>query len=222
MSSVIPTEPPDNTAIGASRGRVLAVLQEADGPLGIKAICAHVGLHPNTARFHLDALIEQQLVERTTGARTGPGRPRALYKSSSEGTARSARRYGLLAQLLVQYIATRSDHPAGAALEAGEAWGRSVVGADGAVRSAPAAVSALTAVLSDYGFAPEPVTTSDTRLILLHHCPFREAAEANRDVVCAVHLGLMRGVLAELTAPVRVDSLEPFVEPNLCIARLAG
>jgi hypothetical protein len=47
-----------------------------------------------------------------------------------------------------------------------------------------------------------------------------EVAEAYGHVVCAVHLGLMQGALAELRAPLTADSLEPFVEPSLCIASL--
>ena len=58
------------------------------------------------------------------------------------------------------------------------------------------------ATLDDIGFAPEPVTAGRQRRILLHHCPFREAAEEHREVVCTIHLGLMRGLLAELDAPI--------------------
>lgn len=213
-------DPPDDVGIGASRRRVLAALQAADGPLGVNAICAQVGLHANTARFHLDALVKQRLVERATEPREGPGRPRALYKSISEGTARGARRYGLLAQMLVEYVATHAERPVRAALDAGEAWGRSAARADAPAASGPGAVRALTEILGDYGFAPEAVTAGGRQQIRLHHCPFREAAETNRDVVCALHLGLMRGVLGELNAPAQAETLDPFVEPNLCIARL--
>lgn len=211
---------PDGVAIGASRRRVLEALQAADGPLGVNAVCALVGLHANTARFHLDALVEQHLVERATEPREGPGRPRALYKSISEGTASGARRYGLLAQILVEHVATRSERPALAALDAGQAWGRSAARAD--ATAVPEAVRTLTGILGDYGFAPEVVPAGDPQRVLLHHCPFREAALANPDVVCALHLGLMRGVLDELDAPVQAETLVPFVEPNLCVAHLAA
>ena len=42
----------------------------------------------------------------------------------------------------------------------------------------------------------------------------------HEDVVCAVHLGLMQGMLAELDAPIVADRLEPFVQPSLCVAHL--
>jgi predicted ArsR family transcriptional regulator len=40
-------------------------------------------------------------------------------------------------------------------------------------------------------------------------------------VICALHLGLMRGALARMRAPVSVDRLDPFVEPSLCVAHLS-
>jgi predicted ArsR family transcriptional regulator len=78
----------------------------------------------------------------------------------------------------------------------------------------------LVDALDSFGFAPEAKTAGGKRQILLRHCPFRESASKHPEVVCAVHLGLMRGMLAELDAPIDADQLDPFVEPNLCIARL--
>jgi predicted ArsR family transcriptional regulator len=37
-----------------------------------------------------------------------------------------------------------------------------------------------------------------------------------------VHLGLMQGALTAMRAPVTVDRLDPFVEPDLCVAHLAS
>ena len=210
---------PKDLPLGASRRRVLEVLQQSDGPLAVSAISAQVALHPNTARFHLDALVEHRLVERVSGPRRGPGRPRTLYRNTFEDSVSGVRRYELLAQLLVEFLATQSDSTR-AALKAGEAWGRSAVTRHAGSGGALTAVHSLAEVLEDYGFAPEVVATGDTQQILLHHCPFVEAAKSNRGVVCAVHLGLMRGALAEVDSAVEVETLDAFVEPNLCIARL--
>jgi len=78
------------------------------------------------------------------------------------------------------------------------------------------------AALDDIGFEPEAVSNGRTRQILLHHCPFREAAANNREVVCGVHLGLMQGLLSELNAPITAHQLDALVEPSLCITRLAA
>ena len=66
------------------------------------------------------------------------------------------------------------------------------------------------------------VGPADRREIRLHQCPFLEVAQEHREVVCAVHLGLMRGMLDELDAPLEATRLDPFVEPDLCITRLAN
>jgi predicted ArsR family transcriptional regulator len=56
----------------------------------------------------------------------------------------------------------------------------------------------------------------------LRQCPFLEVARQHRDVICALHLGLMRGALDLMRAPVTADELAPFVEPGLCVARLTA
>lgn len=201
---------------------MLAVLQGAREPLAINDIATRVGLHPNTARFHLDGLVEQGFAERDTEQRETPGRPRALYTAVADRPLGGRRSYRLLAQILTSYVATHTKQPGEAALRAGEAWGRFLTERPAPFRrvDAAAAIRQLVDTLDEVGFAPEAVTVGRERQILLHHCPFRETAEEHRDVVCAVHLGLMRGMLAELGAPVDAKRLDPFVEPNLCIARL--
>jgi predicted ArsR family transcriptional regulator len=217
-------DPPDSVALGDSRARVLEALQTARTALGVGQVATKVGLHPNTARFHLDGLVEQGLAERNSEERATPGRPRALY-SATRGSAPAGRRsYRLLAQILTSYLATTSRQPEKAALRAGEEWGRYLAERPAPFRriDAAAATRQLVQALDDIGFAPEPTTVGRKRQIRLHHCPFREAAEQHREVVCTIHLGLMRGMLAEMEAPLFAESLEPFVEPDLCITRLTS
>jgi predicted ArsR family transcriptional regulator len=52
-------------------------------------------------------------------------------------------------------------------------------------------------------------------------CPFLELARRHPDVVCPIHLGLMRGALAELGGALTATSLEPFRTESLCVAHLA-
>ena len=73
-------------------------------------------------------------------------------------------------------------------------------------------------LLAEHGFEPE----RENGDILMRRCPFHDLAEQHGDVVCSVHLGLVRGALTEIGAPVTVTRLEPFVEPRLCRARLGA
>ena len=213
---------PAPAALGASRSRVLAILQDAGGALGVAEVATRMGLHPNTARFHLDGLVEAGLVERSTETRDEPGRPRALYTARPDAARAGQRSYRLLAEILTSYIAAHEAKPAKAARDAGYTWGRYLAERPPPYRRTDAATAnrQLMRMLGDVGFDPEPAGGRKQQ-ILLHHCPFREAAAENREVVCSVHLGLMQGLLAELDSPLSAERLDPFVEPSLCVAHLA-
>lgn len=211
-------------ALSESRARVLGVLQDAGVPLNVGDVSQRVGLHVNTVRFHLDALVGQGLVERTTEEREQPGRPRVLYTVVPR-TARVGRRsYRLLAEILTSYMAAEIPQPAEAAARAGQAWGKFLADRPPPFRrlDADAATGQLVDALTEIGFVSEAVTAGRQRQVLLHHCPFREIAEEHREVVCAIHLGLMQGLLTAIDAPIDAKRLDPFVKPNLCVAHLGN
>lgn len=202
----------------AGRLRILQLLQKSRDALGVQDLVEQVGLHPNTVRFHLVRLVRDGLVQRHSEARTTPGRPRFTY--AAEDAASDQRSYRLLAKILASFMTEALPDAANAATRAGRSWGRYLT-----ERPAPysrtneqTTVATLMDALATMGFAPEP--TVDGKEIHLRNCPFREVADENLQVVCAVHLGIMQGVLAELRSPVTATRLEPFVEPHLCVAHL--
>ena len=211
--------------LGRSRGDVLDMLRAADGALGVREVAQRTGLHPNTARFHLEALVEAGLAVREREDRETPGRPRIGYRAVAD-SPRGRRRYRLLAEMLTSMIAGTMPEPGRAAEEAGRQWGAYLTEQPAPYQrpAAPEAVTRLTAVMDDLGFAPhtEPDTDAGRYRMSLRQCPFREVAERHRDVICSLHLGLMRGALDRMRAPVTADRLDPFVEPSLCVARLTA
>jgi predicted ArsR family transcriptional regulator len=76
----------------------------------------------------------------------------------------------------------------------------------------------VTEVFAELGFDPEPA--ADRREVLLRGCPFRAVAREHPRVVCAVHLGLLRGLLERLGGATAGADLQPFVEPEMCVARV--
>jgi len=54
----------------------------------------------------------------------------------------------------------------------------------------------------------------------MRRCPFHDLAEAQPEIICAVHKGLITGALQELGSELEVAGLDVFVEPDLCVARL--
>ena len=222
-AAVLGADRTPRTTLGRSRARVLSELESGDGALTVADIAERVGLHQNTARFHLDALVETGHAERHVEERHQPGRPRTLYSATPDSAAVGQRSYRMLAEILAGHVAAHSHNPAETAARAGREWGRFV-----ADRPAPfervdtaAATTQLVDVLDRIGFRPRAVTAAGDRLIELHHCPFRELAVTQAKVVCSIHLGLMQGVLDEIDAPIEAERVEPFVEPSVCLIHLA-
>jgi predicted ArsR family transcriptional regulator len=220
MTTTLVDAPPPVPA-GSRREQVLGLLRSSGQPVSVADVAAATGLHLNTARFHLDALVGDQLAERLAEPREVPGRPRILY--SAHGPLPGPRSYALLAEMLTGLVSSFKDNEA-ATVEAGRAWGQHLV-----ERAAPSehldaeeAVSRLNRVLDAIGFQPEarPGKTKRDTEVRLHHCPFREVAQRHSDVVCTIHLGLIQGALDALHAPLEATALEPFVRPSMCIARL--
>ena len=73
--------PDAGSPLGRSRGRVLDLLRAA-GSLGVQEVADQTGLHPNTARFHLDALVKGGQASREPQARPTPGRPSMACRSA--------------------------------------------------------------------------------------------------------------------------------------------
>jgi predicted ArsR family transcriptional regulator len=217
--------PEDSSPLGRSRAEVLGMLRAEGSPLGIREVASRTGLHPNTARFHLEALVHAGLATRSIPDRDRPGRPRIAYQATSSGPS-GQRRYQLLAEMLTSMVAAVMPDPGGSAEEAGREWGAYLTEqpAPYARHSAGDAIAKLTAIMEDLGFAPKVTAEAGgTRYRLgLRHCPYREVALAHRDVICPLHLGLVRGTLARMRAPVTAERLEPFAEPGLCVTWLAA
>ena len=223
--------PDAGAPLGRSRARVLELLREAAAPLGVQEVAERCGLHPNTARFHLDALVAAGLAIRDRGPRPNPGVRRlgrsAIGYRAAGGDARGApageRRYRLLAEMLASMIAGLLPDSAATAEQAGREWGGYLAEQPPPYRppTAARALGDLTALLDDMGFDPELAAASGTPpRILLRECPFREVAGRHQAVVCSLHLGIIRGALARMRAPLTAGRLEPFTSPGLCLVHL--
>jgi predicted ArsR family transcriptional regulator len=205
------------------REEVLGALRGSDVPLGVADVARRLGIHPNTARFHLDALAAGGAAVRVLEPPSGRGRPRTVYHPRPGMDRGGVRSYRLLAQILLSHLSSAGPDPEDAAARAGRVWGGFL-----AERPAPSqhltageAVGRLTALLAGLGFAPDPGTDVPVPAVIrLRHCPFLELAEGYGQLVCQVHQGLMQGALAKLGAPVTAARLEPFAEPGACLAHL--
>ncbi len=207
-----------------TRRDLLRFLDRADMPQDVRALAAEVDLHPNTVRDHLDLLHRAGLVTRTTESRDKPGRPKVLFDAADRGTrSPGSEGYRFLAEVLAGYMYTHLDNPAAAAEEAGRAWGRYMVKKPEPfdLPDSNQVLSQIVTALAEMGFAPEEERKDDRFVIRLHDCPFRDVARTRTDVVCSVHLGMLRGMTEELGESMTVDDLTPFVAPSICVANLS-
>ena len=206
-----------------SRVALVKTLRLGSRGLDVRELAETVGLHVNTVRSHLALLERAGLVHRHAEPRKAPGRPRQLYTAAvpdvpAEGEGDD--RYQLLARMLASYVATLDD-PAAAAEETGRQWGRQLVRIPEpfAASSPGQATELLIQVLDELGFQPRYGATPSE--IELRHCPFRDVAEVHPEVACSLHLGLMRGAMAQVDAPLSVEDLMPFVDPGRCLTHVS-
>lgn len=197
------------------------MLRASGDPMSIIAIADVLGVHPNTVRFHLDGLLGEGQVEQVKPDRKRPGRPALMFRAIRQMDRGGTRRYRMLAEILVNAIGAEQDS-ATKALAAGRAWGREQDGRLKDATSSEQAIDGLVDVLEELGFAPERRRSNGEQQVGLRHCPFLELAENRAGIVCPVHLGLMQGALETWGAPVTVQRLDAFVEPDLCVAHLEG
>lgn len=205
--------------LSAPRARILEQLQSSSGGTKVEPLATRLGLHTNTVREHLDALLQRGLVTRELAPAVGRGRPAWTYAPAagqSEPEPR-VRDYAGLATALAGQIARTSANPGADALSAGEEWGRAL----STGRTANTAVRArrsVVAVLAELGFDPE--SDRHARSVRLRRCPLLDAAREYPAVICPVHLGIVRGALAALGADPEGASIVPFAEPGACTLNL--
>jgi predicted ArsR family transcriptional regulator len=185
-------------------------------PVTVASLVTLTHLHENTIRGHLDALVRDGFVTRTLIEPEGRGRPAWLYAGTEVSSSSLSEHAGMVAAL-ARSIAAHDPDPVGHAAESGEIWGRQLAREHrGALPLESDARQQLLEVMDGLGFAPG-TDEHDPDRVRLTRCPFLEVATRFQEVVCAVHLGLARGVLSENGADPEGTQLLPFSEPGACI-----
>jgi predicted ArsR family transcriptional regulator len=204
-----------------TRTRLLELLRASDAGCDARELAHELGLHVNTVRSHLATLERAHLVTSSPEVRQVRGRPRIIFRAAAAEDPVAGDEYRFLATVLASSITTDTDDPGRLAQRAGERWGQHLVD-----RSPPGrrfepdeAVERAVALLDDLGFAPR-LAAGTRGQIELHRCPFRELAAEHGDVVCGVHLGILRGALAEAGGSTVGISLSPFVTESMCLAEI--
>lgn len=180
-----------------TRARLFELLANARRPMGVEELAEALDLHPNGARFHLERLQEDGLIERAkvAGAR---GRPRFEWAVAPGATPGGAPPEGYLE--LARWLARVIESGEDGGLERVERSGREIGRELAPGRSGEHPGDAVRTALAALGFQPERHVSGERVTYLLGNCPYREAARESQSVVCTLHRGLAQGLL---------DVLEP-------------
>lgn len=204
--------------------RYVATQQE---PVSREQAASAVDLPLHTAKFHLDRLVEDGLLDvefrRLTG-RSGPGagRPAKLYRRSNRQFSISLpeRRYELVGDVLATAIdrSIRQGVPVADAVRdaAAEAGHRLARTADDAGEPVHENLERTVRVLARHGYEPQRLGNT----VRLANCPFDRLATDHTDLVCRLNLALVGGVIDELRARGVTPELAP--QTGFCCVQLHG
>lgn len=195
-----------------------------DAPVSRDQAASGVGVPRHVAKFHLDKLEEDGLLDiqfsRPPG-RTGPGagRPSKLYRRSTREFAVSLpeRRYDFAGTIMATAMSrSKQEHiPIAEALhDAATAAGREM-GVEGRRRageqpSQERLLDIAREVLAEYGYEPR----SKDGCMIMANCPFHALAQEHTELVCGMNLDLLTGFLDGLEATNLRSELDP--APNRC------
>lgn len=205
----------DNT-----RYAIYLELARSPRPLATADVADTLGLHPNTVRPHLERMREVGLLDVTTEARHGVGRPQHLYSLAADAPSLGLEPSGvrLIARMLAR-TAARAGVTADDAFETGREQGRADAGSH---TDDASCLEALVGSMASLGFDPEVCGGDDgeTAVIAFANCPFRELAEAFPELVCSLHRGMIEGFVDRVGGG-EVGDFHPLAHRQPCQVAIA-
>ena len=218
----------DAAGIGALadpvRRRLYLYVCSRPEPVGRDEAAEAVGVARHQAKFHLDRLEADGLLESEfarLGGRSGPGAGRTskLYRRTDREIAVSLpdREYELAGRLLADAVAesVSSGEPVlevlhRRAVAHGRALGRGALAGTAAPESAGSALRLAASVLAGHGYEPRP----EGERVVLANCPFHALAQAQTELICHMNEAMVAGVAAALEPHCPRVALDP--EPDRC------
>jgi predicted ArsR family transcriptional regulator len=198
-------------------------------PVSRERAAEGVGVALHVAKFHLDKLVDDGLLEvgfaRRTG-RQGPGagRPAKLYRRAAREVSVTLpqRSYELAGRLMARGIAgaRAAGRPVAetlndAAREQGRGMAAEALRRAGDDSSPEALLAAARSVLDEQGYATRPGPVGLT----FANCPFHALVAEHTDLVCGMNLAIVEGMLGALPPLPAAAVLDP--GEGRCCVRLA-
>ena len=201
-----------------TRAALFARLGELRRHATTEELAAHVGLHRNGVRVHLERLREAGLVARERHPQ-GRGRPRDMWTVApgARPGAEAPTAYASLGRWLARAVPAT-----GSSLRAVERTGREL-GREIAGDAETSGEQRMAATLAALGFAPERELDAGRLTFRLGNCPYRDAVADNQPLVCTLHRGMTRGLLDAISPATRLTGFVPR-DPHAagCLIELRG
>jgi predicted ArsR family transcriptional regulator len=205
-------------ALGDNTGYAIYLeLARSPRPLATAEIAESLDLHPNTVRPHLERMRDVGLLEVETETRGAVGRPQHRYSLAAEAPSLGLEppTFPVLARMLLR-LAGSAGIAEQDAVDAGAEQGK----ADGEASRAASCLEGLIARLDAMGFDPAVVLEEGRATVAFAHCPFRDLAEFEPDLVCGLHRGMVEGFVHAMGGA-RVTRFHPLVDRTPCQVSLA-
>lgn len=193
-----------------------------DRPVSREDAAAGVGVPHHVAKFHLDRLAADGLLDveyRRPRGRSGPGagRPTKLYRRGARDIMVSLpeRRYDLAGQVMAEALtlAARDELPVHDTIRIAARSAGHHLAETAELGHAGSPQELVGDLLARYGY--EPRVTDDG--VVLANCPFHHLARSYTELVCGMNLDLVDGVLQRL-CPGRLQArLDPGLN-RCCVA----
>ena len=200
--------------LGPTRAKVLALLQSAPVPLQVTEVADELGLHKNSARFHLDALVDSSYARRQTVAAGQPGRPPLACSATSEAPTMTNLHLLEVTQVLLAQFVAPAENALTRAEQAGRTWGAGIATQD----ASPAdAFGDLVDHLAERGFGTSHDVTTST--LTFARCPFRASIDPEQlPFICAMHQGFLDGYLEASRSGLTAGRID--IGPRTCRAEV--
>ncbi|AEQ06391.1 hypothetical protein LJU02_04280 [Corynebacterium pseudotuberculosis] len=199
---------PESLSLSQKQREVLDTVASFEDGAKIQELAATLGMHINTARGHLDELLERKAIQTVTAPSKGRGRPSLVYRSRIPDNRAVASEYVTLIRILVQRLAA-DNAPLELAREIGLEWGQ-VMHKTCTPRKTPAILARRLRLM---GF--DPIEHEDE--LRLYSCPFITGDERPSRFLCAIHAGMLQALVLNTDLDV---SLKPDEGPTYCAIKI--